>query len=241
MNRAVLGGLPVDLLTPETVRERIGQWLARPERSYQVVTLNALMVMAAEKHPELKRAIAAADLVVIDGIGISRALRRGGVFPPPRYRGVDLVRDLLAHASWVNRSVYFYGASRPVLDRLRAIAVERWPGIRIAGMWDGYRPEDARSDILAKRPDILLAALGTPRQELFLASVLKELPGTVGIGVGGSFDVLAGMKQEAPLLLQAAGMEWLFRMVREPARLAKLPDLARFWAKYVLLGRGSEG
>lgn len=237
MKRAFLDGLPVDLLPPGLVRDLIGQWLIRPERSYQVVTLNALMVMATRNHPALKKAITEAALVVADGVGITMALKRTGVIPSPRYRGIDLTRDLLEQALLLKRNVYFFGASRPVLDRLAKVIAEKWPGIRVAGMWDGYQKTDgAYADILEKKPDILLVALGTPQQELFLASVLKDLPGTIGVGVGGSFDVLAGIKPEAPLVIQKIGMEWLFRMVRDPERCRKLPELARFWAGYVLLG-----
>lgn len=235
MKRAVLDGMPIDLLPPESIRECILQWLIQPESSYQVITLNALMMMAARNSPALKRAIAEAALVIIDGAGISIALKRRGVVPTPRYRGIDLTRYLLEQASLLQKSVYFYGASRLVLARLRKVIVEKWPGIKILGMRDGYEEGDVRPDIVVKKPDILLVALGTPRQELFLATVLKDLPGTVGMGVGGSFDVLAGIKPEAPPFLQKIGVEWLFRMVQEPGRCRKLPELAQFWVRYVLL------
>lgn len=238
IGRIRLAGIPVDLFhQKEELLLEITRWLRRPEKSRQIVTLNARMLMTALNHPGLADAINKADLVVIDGFGIELALKKQGWTQLIRVAGIDLVKELLAWGSFRHLPVFFYGGSREVVAGLRSKIPQLWPGLAVRGIWDGYGieldREQVQQEIFRCQPRLLLAGLGTPAQELFLGELLPHLPATVGIGVGGALEVLAGVKTEAPLWLRRCGGEWCFRMLQEPRKLLGLPDLIRFWLRFL--------
>ncbi|HEY8464011.1 MAG TPA: WecB/TagA/CpsF family glycosyltransferase, partial [Bacillota bacterium] len=214
--RKFLSGIPVDIFsTKESLERTIYEWLQKPEKSRQIVTLNARMLMAALVNPELHKAICKADLVLVDGYGIELALRRREGASALRIAGIDLIKELLRWGSKQGLPVFFYGGTLEVAQGLRDRVPKLWPGLAVQGIWDGYGIELCRDqvqrEILHCQPRLLLVGLGTPAQEFFLVDLLPHLPGTVGIGVGGALEVLAGIKAEAPPWLRKHGGEWLFR------------------------------
>jgi N-acetylglucosaminyldiphosphoundecaprenol N-acetyl-beta-D-mannosaminyltransferase len=236
--RHYLGDIPIDLFEDRTmVVARIHDWLRQPECSRQIVTLNASMLVKTLNCPALKQAIRGADLVTIDGYGIERALRKMGFSGLCRLAGVELVRELLSGGEISGLSVFFYGGSPDMVKKLRRQLKALWPGITIAGIVNGYgiRYDACRigEEIIQCRPGLLLVGLGSPRQEIFLAKLLPHLAGTVGIGVGGALEVIAGVKKEAPQFVRDNGWEWLYRMGQEPRKLAGLIDLTRFWNRFL--------
>jgi N-acetylglucosaminyldiphosphoundecaprenol N-acetyl-beta-D-mannosaminyltransferase len=236
--RQYLGDIPIDLFEDRTlIVRRIGGWLRQPERSRQIVTLNASMLMQSLDCPALKWAIRGADLVTIDGYGIERALRKLGFFEFCRMAGIELMRQLLSYGEILGLSVFFYGGSPGMVAKLRLQLETIWPGMVIAGIFNGYETcyDGCRVEekIMQSRPGLLLVGLGSPRQEIFLAKLLPHLAGTVGIGVGGALEVIAGVKKEAPQLIRDHGWEWLYRMAQEPRKLAGIADLARFWDRFL--------
>jgi N-acetylglucosaminyldiphosphoundecaprenol N-acetyl-beta-D-mannosaminyltransferase len=236
--RQYLADIPIDLFEDRTmIVERIRDWLRQPECSRQIVTLNASMLVKSLNCPALKWAIRGADLVTIDGYGIERALRKMGFSGLCRMAGIELVRELLSCVEIIGLSVFFYGGSPDMVEKLRRQLKAFWPGIIIAGIVNGY---DICRDacrigerIIQCRPDLLVVGLGAPRQEIFLAKLLPHLAGTVGIGVGGALEVIAGVKKEAPQFIRDYGWEWLYRMGQEPRKFARLMDLARFWNRFL--------
>jgi N-acetylglucosaminyldiphosphoundecaprenol N-acetyl-beta-D-mannosaminyltransferase len=213
----------------------ITSWFARPERSRQVVTINARMLMAALVNPALGQAVRRADLVVADGYGVEQALRRRGYTAFTRMAGIDLVKGLLSWGSSRALTVYCYGGKVTMRGRLTESIKRRWPGIVIGGIYDGYgvrsTPEGIKRELLQTgQPRLVLVGLGTPAQELFLAQLLPQLAGgVVGIGVGGALEVLAGSRMEAPRWFRDNGWEWGFRMAQQPRKLSGVVDLVRFW------------
>ena len=128
--------------------------------------------------------------------------------------------------------VYFFGSAPGVAEKAKAKAEELYPGINICGIRNGFFTEADEAqiiaDIKAAKPHILLAALGVPKQEKWLYSHMKELVVPVSIGVGGTLDVMAGVMQRAPLWMQKAKLEWLFRGLKQPSRAGRLMALPRF-------------
>ena len=128
--------------------------------------------------------------------------------------------------------VYFFGSAPGVADKAKAKAEELYPGIEICGTRNGYFSEDDEhqiiEDIKAAKPDILLAALGVPKQEKWLSKYKDVLGVPVNIGVGGTLDVMAGVMERAPLWMQKAKLEWLFRGLKQPSRIGRLMALPRF-------------
>jgi len=199
---------------------------------HMVATANAEMVMMAGRDRELAGILAAADLVVPDGAGVVWAARRLGCPMPERVAGFDLVQVLLARAAAVGWRVYFFGGAPSVAAKAAAAAQARYPGLIVAGVRHGFftaaEEEAIAADIRASRPHILLAALGVPKQEKWLAARRDLLAVPVALGVGGTFDVMAGVAARAPLWMQRAGLEWLYRLGREPRRIRRMMALPRF-------------
>lgn len=231
--------IPLDIMSQEEVLIKITSWLEHPVKSRQIVTVNALILMRALGDARLKRIIQQADLALIDGYGVAQALRKRGYSVPSHLPGVELVKHLLNLCSVQRRRVAFYGSHSTVVELLKVRIGELWPGIDLSFIGDGYNqnePEESvKMKLIKENPEVLLVGLGSPAQEFFLAEILPQLRGTVGIGVGGSFEVLSGWKREAPDLIRYHGLEWLFRMLQNPSKLTNLPDLIRFW--YLFLRR----
>lgn len=224
-------GIPVDRLTLEQTVERICRaW--RENRSLHVVTANAEMLYRCRQDLELREIIEAAGLVTADGAGVVLASRILGFAVPQRVAGFDLMLACLQEAARTSLPLYFLGSRRGVLERAAAKARESYPGINIVGCHHGYFREEEEKAILEEicrlRPALLLVALGVPKQEKWIARYQKEIPSCVAIGVGGSFDVLAGKARRAPLWMQRAGLEWFYRLLKEPSRLGRTAVLPHF-------------
>jgi len=199
----------------------------------QIVTLNAEMTMAAKADPALGAAVASAALVIPDGAGVVWALGRQG-FRVRRSPGIELARDLLGHAAAHGWRVALVGGSPAVMDQLTARLRQELPGLQLVLCAHGYQSAEAwpalEQQLVGARPDLVLVALGVPRQETWI----QQLPGRRGglwMGVGGSFDVWAGVKKRAPTWIGALQIEWLYRLVQEPSRWRRMLALPAFaWA-----------
>ena len=200
-----------------------------------VATANAEMLMRATHDEELRRILNASALVVPDGAGTVWAARHLGHAMPERVAGYDLAQELLRCAPAEGHSVYFFGAAPGVAEKAKAKAEQLYPGIEIVGVRNGFfSPADNAAiiaEIRAARPDLLLVALGVPKQEKWIAAHLAELDVPVAIGVGGTLDVMAGVMKRAPHWMQKAKLEWLFRGLMQPKRAGRLLALPKFVLK----------
>lgn len=200
-----------------------------------VATANAEMLMRATHDEELRRILNASALVVPDGAGTVWAARHLGHAMPERVAGYDLAQELLRCAPAEGRRVYFFGSAPGVAEKAKAKAEQLYPGIEIVGVRNGFfSPADNAAiiaEIRAARPDLLLVALGVPKQEKWIAAHLAELNVPVAIGVGGTLDVMAGVMKRAPYWMQRAKLEWLFRGLMQPKRAGRLLALPKFVLK----------
>lgn len=211
---------------------------AQPPGGAHVVTANPEIIMEARRHPEFAEVLRRATLVLPDGIGVvwaSRLLRRP---VPERVPGIELTEALLESAARRGWTVFFLGAARGVAEDAAAAARRKFPGLRVVGTHHGYfsaeeEPAVVRQVIKAG-PDILFVALGAPRQELFIARHRGTWNVPVAIGVGGSLDVLAGLARRAPAWMRSLGLEWFYRLLREPRRFGRMLALPRFAALVLL-------
>ena len=199
----------------------------------QIVTLNAEMTMTARAEAPLGEAIAAAELVIPDGAGVVWALSRQGVHVR-RSPGIELAHGLLRYAEHHGWTVALIGAAPEVMERLQQRLATEMPGLRLVLAAHGYQAPEAWPALEAKlkseAPDLVLLALGVPRQE---TGALRVRQGQRGLwmGVGGSFDVWAGVKQRAPQWMSRFHVEWLYRLVKEPSRWRRMLSLPAFaWA-----------
>lgn len=221
-------GVRVDDVTIDEAVDHISAYVAK-RRPRQVATVNPEFVIAAMQQPDFKAVLNAADLCVPDGVGLKWGARLLGRQLRQRVPGVDLVwrlADVGAERGWrLFLLGGFDGVGRTTAERL----VARHPALCIAGAYEGSPTDDAAVEhVRAARPDILLVAYGAPAQDVWIARHKDELGVPVSMGVGGTFDFIAGRAKRAPAWLQWLGLEWLHRLVHEPWRWRRMLALPRF-------------
>lgn len=222
----VVLGTPVDEVSlPEAV-ERIVDFARDRSRLHQVVTANADFAARARTDPHFHAALLEADLVTADGMPVVWASRLLGGAVPERVTGADLVPALARRCAQEGLSIYLLGARPEVSSAAAGRLAAQCPGLRLAGVHSPPVADLSAMDhagilrrIRAARPDILLVAFGSPKQELWIRRHAGALPVPVAIGVGASLDFLAGRVRRAPEWMQRAGAEWLWRLGNEPRRL----------------------
>ena len=203
---------------------RVEEAIARRETT-QHVAINAAKVVRYQHDEALRAAVDGCELATADGqpvVWASRILRRP---LPERVAGIDLMDALLGVSRKRGYAVFLLGARAEVLERAEQEILRRHPGVRIVGRHHGYFGAEGEADVVdevaAATPDILFVALETPAKELFLARNRERLAVPFVMGVGGSFDVLAGERRRAPRWMRRTGLEWLFRLLQDPRRLAR--------------------
>lgn len=208
--------------TAEEFCQKAGQALLSGEKTF-IVTANPEIMMHAERDETIRALLLAESTTVIpDGISVVKAMRTCGLPARERITGVDLAEKLLEQAGRAGKSVYLLGAKEEVVSALAEKLKKEYPDIavRYHNGYDGDKDQIFR-EIAEAAPDLVLVALGVPAQELLIARHLEEFQKGVFVGVGGSFDVLSGMKQRAPALFVKTNTEWLYRILREPSRLGR--------------------
>jgi len=237
-------GMPLDPITVADALEQAERFLEE-DHPHMIVTPDASAVVRAQRDPELREIIEQADLVAPDGAGVVLAARLLNLPVNVRCAGCDMVEQLCQAAANKHRSVYLLGGEPAVAQQAAANLQQRIPGLQVAGCHDGYFTDEEEpqivEDIRNKRPGVLLVALGIPRQEKWIKKHLEELGVPICIGVGGSLDVISGRKRRAPVWMQRAGLEWLYRTIKEPSRLPRLVALPKIvWMSIRELLRPSE-
>jgi len=194
--------------------------------------LNAEIVYQAQEDPELLNIINEADLVTPDGIGIVWAGQKLGYPLRERVTGIDLLYNLCAEAAQEGWKIYFLGAAPGVAEAAARQLCFTYPGLKICGWHDGYFSDEEVNGIINNirelQPDLLFVALGAPKQEFWIKQYKQEINVPVLIGVGGSFDVVAGIKERAPKWMIKANLEWLYRLLKEPSRFKRQLALPKF-------------
>ena len=182
--------------------------------------------MEARRNPVFRRVLAAADLATPDGVGLVLVARWRGMPLRGRVTGVALTEQIAALAAREGWSLFLLGAQPGIAERAAAVLQERNPGLRIAGCYAGSpRPADEDAlvaRVVAAQPDVLLVAYGHPAQDLWIARNQPRLRVPVAIGVGGVFDYLAGAVPRAPAWMRRLGLEWMYRLIRQPWRWRRI-------------------
>lgn len=197
--------------------------------SHYAAVVNAAKIVAASKDNALKRALLKADLVTADGMSVVWASRLLGKPLKERVTGIELFNRLVRLASERGWAVYFLGARDESVRGVVAQFTSEYPALRVAGYRDGYFDVSESASIAqavkASSSDLLFVAMGSPAQEYWITSNLEATGARFALGVGGSFDHVTGLARRAPVWMQRTGLEWLYRLIREPRRL---------WRRYLV-------
>lgn len=217
-------GTSISALRMEDVLETCDQHIQK-RAPLLIGVANVAKVVNARRNSELRRSLEEADFVVADGLPLVWLSRICGKALPERVAGIDIMNHLLEQGSEKQYSVYFLGAREAVVEKVVEYTRRHYPGVRIAGYRNGYfnpdEEDEVADDIRKSRADILFVAITPPKKENFLRRWHSFMEVPVCHGVGGSFDVVAGVTKRAPMWMQQHALEWLYRVIQEPRRMWK--------------------
>lgn len=229
-------GIPVDAVTMAEAVEKVGRFIEEGGK-HVIFTPNAEIIMQAQRNPELKDILKNADMLTADGAGVVLASGMLGNRLPEKVSGVDLVQEIFRTFASKGLRCFLFGARPGVAEEAAVNIIKDNPGIVVAGCRNGYFSDEECDEIIAEinksAPDILLVALGAPKQEKWISKHLDKLDVKVCIGVGGTLDVLSGKVRLAPEFFRKSGLEWFYRLCREPRRAKRMLDLPRFMLRVI--------
>lgn len=229
-------GVPISKMNMKQTVEFLTQ-VIQNRKPHQVITANPIMVMAALQDPEYMRMMKAAELIVPDGAGVVWAAGYVGNPVQERVAGYDLVHELMKAGEKRGWRVYLVGASSEVIEAAANRLKQLYPGLQLVGFRDGFFGEKEDSEVIRAireaEPDILLVGRSAATQEPWIAKFKDQLGVPVMMGIGGSFDVLAGKLKRAPVLFQKLRLEWFYRLLQEPWRFKRMLVLPKFAIKVI--------
>jgi N-acetylglucosaminyldiphosphoundecaprenol N-acetyl-beta-D-mannosaminyltransferase len=230
-NRINILNTPIDNLTMEETLQRIGESIDKNQRIHHVV-VNAAKIVNMQKDGELYDSVVGADIINADGQAVVWASKLLGQPLKERVAGIDLMDNLVSFAHKNSYKIFFLGAKPSVVQSV----VEKYKNMFsediIAGYRDGYFSKDEErsvaEEIANSNPDILFVAISSPTKEIFLNKYKDEIKAPFIMGVGGSFDVVAGIVNRAPIWMQKSGLEWFYRFIQEPRRMWRRAFITNF-------------
>jgi len=224
-------GLPVDRLNMGQTLSLLEEFVSS-KVPHLVVTADAAGIVQAQSDAEWNSIFRGADLATPDSIGVIWAAKKRGRPIAERVSGVDLVERICALSADKGYRIYFLGAEPGVAELAAEKMRLKYPGCNIVGVRHGYFPSESdeivAQEVAGARPDFLFVAMGIPRQEKFIRATQEIIQAPVAMGVGGSFDVFSGKAKRAPKLFQSLHLEWLWRLLLNPKKIAKAKNLPTF-------------
>lgn len=201
------------------------KWLKNNKRTF-IITANPETIMYSKKDTDINNMLNDKNVSIVpDGIGIVKAAKILNIEIKERIPGIDIANKLLEYCDELGKSLYLFGSTEEVITSMKKIIKEKYPNIDLIGATNGYIKDKDKimQKIANKEPDVVMVALGIPHQEKLIYKHLNEFKKGILIGVGGSFDVISGIKKRAPKIFINTNTEWLYRIVCEPKRIK------RFW------------
>lgn len=229
MNKEKILGIDCLACTYSELKSHVDDDIKNNRKSL-VIAINPEKIMKARKDEKLKSILNNATYQIPDGIGviIASKIKRGSI--KNRITGIDSMEMLLSLAQEKKYKVFMYGAKKQVISVAKQKIKEKYKGINIVGIIDGYEKDNDKiiEKIKKSKADILFVALGSPKQEEWIYANMSKVDVKIFQGVGGSFDVLSGNIKRAPIWMQKAGLEWLYRLIKEPKRIFRQFNLFKF-------------
>jgi len=232
-----IAGINIDDITMEQAVERVYEFISSNE-NHSIYTPNAEIMMDGITNKYLNQVLNTADMLVADGAGVVLASKILGREVTQKVSGVDLVKNLLKSSAKRPIKFFLFGGKPGIADTANAHILCDYPGARVVGTRNGYfTPEDDEKtidEINSSGADVLLVCLGAPKQELWIHENKDKLKVKVCLGVGGTLDILAGNVKLAPDFFRNNGLEWLYRLYKEPSRFIRMLRLPKF-VLYILM------
>ncbi len=229
MKKERILGVAVSDLSYAELEKNIASDIDNQKKSF-IVAINPEKVLKARKDKELAHLLDTADYPIADGIGvvIASRLKKGNI--KTRVTGIECMDMICALANEKGYKIFLYGAKAETLAKAKAKLEEKYPNIKIVGTENGYEQDNEKiiTEINESVADIVFVALGSPKQENWIVGNKDRLCPKIYMGVGGSFDVLSGNIKRAPKFMLKLGLEWLYRLIREPKRFFRQIKLLKF-------------
>lgn len=230
-------GFEVDLFSFDEALQNVHQHL-KENQGLHIVTINPEMIIEGNKNDRFGRVLNNAGLTVPDGVGIKIALKIKGI-NQETVPGVEFAKKIASICALDGYSVGLFGAKEEIVQLAAKKLREECENLNITYIRNGYFSESdvniIKEELKAISPRVLFVALGSPKQEMIISELKEEMPNTIFIGVGGSFDVWSGVVQRAPEIYQKLGLEWLYRTVKEPSRFKRIfPTLPLFLIQVIM-------
>ena len=222
-------GIDVSVTTYEELKTSVENDILNNHKSF-VVAINPEKILKARKNADLKMLLNKATYQIPDGVGIVYAskIKKGKI--NSRITGIDCMDMLCKLSNEKGYKIFMYGAKKEVIEKARFALKEKYKNINIVGTVDGYEKDNSKiiDEINSSQADIIFVALGSPKQEQWIANNIGTLCVKIYQGVGGSFDVISGNIKRAPAWMQNHGLEWLYRLAKEPKRVFRQVALLKF-------------
>lgn len=199
----------------------------KQDKKMFIITANPETFIISEKDKEVEEMLLdQKNTIVPDGIGIVKAANILNYSIKERITGIDIANRLLEYGNIQEKTIYLFGAKQEVIESLINVLNKKYPKLKILGAENGYKKDkdEVFTDILKKKPDIVLVALGIPMQEKLIYKYYNKFKKGIFVGVGGSFDVISGYKKRAPKIFIKLNLEWLYRILCEPKRIKRFYD-----------------
>lgn len=239
MKHVTIMGVPFLHINQQNFIELLATRAEKKEKTF-VITANPEIVMRANEDQQLKTFINEATYICADGIGVVKAAKILGEDLPGRVTGYDTMVGLLNIGQEKRYKVYLLGAQKETLKKTVENIGKQFPNVDVVGSHDGFFDWDNNTiaeEAAALQPDFIFVALGVPRQERWIAENMGKFPHGVFMGIGGSFDVIAGTVKRAPVIWQKLNLEWLYRLLKQPSRWKRMLVLPQFALKVFSIKR----
>lgn len=232
-------GVRFDNVTLEEAHKRFSEWMGSEDgQTFSIYTPNPEFVMRAQEDLEFKETLNQGDLVLADGVGIVLASRIHHLDLKGRVTGIDMMEMMLEYCNRAEKSIYLFGGKPGVASAAAERIAERYPNVTVSGHRDGYYDVQQELAILdainGEKPDVVFVGLGSPKQEFWIQRHKKLLNARVVMGIGGALDVWSGMVKRAPRPFQKMGLEWLYRLFKQPTRFKRMMVLPKFMIKVLI-------
>ena len=229
MERIDVLGVGFDNLTmAEAVAE--GVRLMNSPGAHYIVTPNPEIVEICARDAEANSAINGADMVIADGVGIIHGAKLLGTPLKAKLPGIEFASELMGKMAEQSKSLFLFGAKPGIAESAAANLAKKYPGLKIAGVNDGYFEDDKPiiEKIKNSGADVVFVCLGAPKQEKWMEQNGEATGAHLLLGIGGSLDVFAGVVKRAPKIYQKLGMEWFYRLLKQPSRIGRMAKLPMF-------------